>query len=490
MNHTADLNFAVILPEVILVLAAIGIIILDMFLTYDRKHRLAYFALAGVAASAACTFLCRGHGVSITFNGSFVTDFYSIFFKAIFYTAVTLTILMSIDYLPLAGISYGEYYALLLFSTVGLMIMVSSANMLVIYLGIELAAISFAALIGFMQTNPRSNEAAIKYFILSLFASGIFLYGVSLLYGVTGKLQIYGIAAEIARGGSHLNPAMNPALTVSLLLMILGFGFKIAYVPFNMWVPDVYEGAPTSIAAYLSLGPKAAGLAIMLRLFLVAMTPLKIEWSSTLYFISVLTMTAGNVFALTQNSVKRLLGYSGIAHVGYLLAGAATSAGNPQAGISGIVFYIFCYVFFSLGAFAVLIYLYDQNKLLENIEDFNGLSRTAPLAAFIMTVFLLSLAGIPPTAGFVGKFLIFSAIIGSRMYVLAVISVLNSAIAVYYYMRIVAAMYVKEPEGKLSGIDSISTEAALMVMVAFSILLGLFPNPLITLALRTARSLL
>ncbi len=470
-------NFVVLLgdikqisAEMVIILTIVVIMLMDILAPRGDKTLLAYISLGGtlLAALVCCTW--NGVEQSI-FSGALVVDRFAFFFKLMLFTITALTQLMSINYVKLRNINRGEFHALVLFATLGMLIMVSGADLLSIYLGLELNAIACCVLVAFLRQNVKSNEAALKYFVLSLFSSGILLYGISLVYGVTGEINIY----KIARYLSGQQNVSHPMLHLGLVLLVVGFGFKVAYVPFHMWVPDVYEGAPISVAAFLSLGPKAAGFAVLVRIVMVAVFTLKVEWSILFSLLAVVTMTLGNLTALCQENIRRLLAYSGIAHVGYMLMGLVAAANYPQLGITSVIFYLLCYVFFNIGPFGIIILLCNKHKICEFIGDFDGLSVRSPLSAFVMTIFLLSLAGIPPMVGFVAKFLIFMAAMKAELYWLVAIGIINSAIAMFYYLRIVVAMYVRAPKPGLKINASPSLTIALAIMVGFTLLMGIYP---------------
>ncbi|MBI5788522.1 MAG: NADH-quinone oxidoreductase subunit N [Candidatus Schekmanbacteria bacterium] len=464
------LDFIAILPEIILALTGIIVLMVEVFIPHNRGNVGAAIGLIGLAAATLACFPLNEN--LIVFSGTYVSDYYSFFFKVILFVIVALAITISINYLNLLDINQGEFYALLLFSTLGLVIMVAGLDLIVIYLGLEMTALSSCALVGFMVKDKKSNEAALKYFLLNIFASGILLYGISWLYGITGKLGLLEIA-DYLHNYADLD---NPGLQLALLLLIVGFGFKLTYVPFHMWVPDVYEGAPTSIAAFLSLGPKAGGMAVLLRLFMNALQPLTPIWTGIFALLSVITMTMGNIIALRQNNLKRMLGYSGIAHMGYMLMAASTLSKAPEMGTTAILLYLLTYIFMNLGPFAVIILLCREKRVGDQLDDFKGLARHSPMAAIAMTIFLLSLAGIPPTGGFIAKFMIFATVMKAQVYWLAVIGVINCAIAVFYYLRVVAAMYMEEPDSKMQLVFSTSLITALGVMACLALLTGLWPS--------------
>ncbi len=397
-----------------------------------------------------------------------------------FLIAAIFTVLMSQRYLEIEGASPGEYYFLILCSTLGMMVMASSIDLITAFIGLETMAVSFYILAGFIKPNQRSNEAAVKYFLLGAFSLGILLYGMSLLYGLSGTTNLRVMAAVFAGQERDLR------LVLAVVLIVAGMGFKIAAVPFHMWAPDVYEGAPTPVTAFLSVGSKAASFAMLLRIFLEGLPSMNADWRLLFAVLSAVTMTAGNIAALTQSNLKRMLAYSSIAHAGYLLMGVV--AYTPR-GVSAMLIYLLIYSFMQLGAFAIIVLMRRHDVVGDELKDLSGLYLRHPFAAFSMLIFMLSLGGIPPTAGFMGKFWLFSAAIESGYTWLAVIGVLNSAISLYYYVRVVVFMYLKK---EIAGSEPTSTPAltfTLAAAVAATLLLGVYPQWLFAMAEASARTL-
>ncbi|MDO9288135.1 MAG: NADH-quinone oxidoreductase subunit N, partial [Thermodesulfovibrionales bacterium] len=374
-----------VLPEIVMTVLALAILLADLVI--KRKETIAFLSIAGVAL---VTYVLVG-SMGTTFNGMFLADGYSMFFKLIFMLNVMLTVLISVKYIVIEKVNFGEYYALILFSTLGMMIMASAGDLIVLYLGLELMALSTYILAGFIRYDIKSNEAAMKYFLLGAFASAFLLYGTSMIYGLTGTTDLKAISAYIVANGL----SGNPVLMLSMIFFAVAFSFKIAAVPFHMWAPDAYEGAPTSITAFMSVGPKAAGFAVLGRVFLVAFGSVKLEWSAVLVPIAILTMGVGNIVALSQTNIKRMLAYSSIAHAGYILLGIIAGTSD---GMASVLNYMLIYAFMNIGAFAVVIMLRSEGFKGDNISDYEGLAKTHPLAAALMLVFMFSLTGIPPTA--------------------------------------------------------------------------------------------
>jgi NADH-quinone oxidoreductase subunit N len=378
-----------------------------------------------------------------------------------------LVILISPKYLEEEGIERGEYFVLLLFALAGMMIMASAINLVSIYLGLELMALSVYVLAGFMRHDSRSNEAALKYVILGAVSSAIFLYGVSLIYGLTGTTQLGELAAALNRGG-HL----DPMLVLTTVFLVTGLVFKVGAVPLHMWVPDVYEGAPTTITTFMSAGPKAAAFAIILRIFPDALTVAADIWVPVVTVIAVLTLALGSFVALVQTNIKRMLAYSSIAHAGFALLGLV--AGGHD-GIAGVMLYLLIYAFMNLGIFGAVVMMRKGDFSGENIEDYAGLAKSHPGLALLMLIFLFSLAGIPPTAGFFAKFYILAALVAQGFVALAVIAVLLSAVAAYFYLRIVMLMYMKEPARSFDLALTPSLRLALAVTGLGTVGIGLLP---------------
>jgi NADH-quinone oxidoreductase subunit N len=365
--------------------------------------------------------------------------------------------------------SFGEYYALLLFATSGMMFIASALDLIVLYLGLELMSLSTYVLVGVIRHDARSNEAAIKYFLLGGFSSAFLLFGASLIYGLTGTTDIKEIAGFITEQGL----GTNKILLLSVVLFIVAFGFKIAAVPFHMWAPDAYEGAPTSVTAFMSVGPKAAGFAAIGRVLMIGFGSVKIEWSTVLIPLAVLSMCVGNVVAISQTNIKRMLAYSSIAHAGYALLGVIAGTGE---GLSSMMNYLFIYTFMNIGAFTVVILLRSEGFKGEDLSDYEGLAKSHPLAAALMLIFMFSLTGIPPTAGFIAKFYVFAEAIRSGHVLLVVIAVIFSVISAYFYLRVVMYMYMKEPQKEVRLSTSVPAGLTLMVTALAVLLFGIFPS--------------
>jgi len=458
-----------VMPELAMTCLALALLLADLFI--KRKETLALMSVISVGVVA---YLLAGSS-GVTFNGMFISDGYSMFFKLIFILNVILTVLISVKYIEIEKVNFGEYYSLILFATLGMMLMASAGDLIVLYLGLELMALSTYILAGFKRYDMKSNEAAMKYFLLGAFASAFLLYGISMIYGLTGTTDLRAIADYIARNAL----SNNPVLMLSMILFAVAFSFKIAAVPFHMWAPDVYEGAPTSITAFMSVGPKAAGFAVLGRVFMTAFVSAKSEWAAIMIPIAILTMGVGNIVALSQTNIKRMLAYSSIAHAGYALLGII--AGTTD-GMASVMNYLMIYAFMNIGAFAVVIMLRSEGFKGDDIADYDGLAKTHPVAAALMLVFMFSLTGIPPTAGFMAKFYIFMSAVNAGYAWVVVIAVIFSAISAYFYLRIVINMYMKEPKEAVQLDSSPALWLALAVTVAAVLFIGVLPSKLMMFA--------
>jgi NADH-quinone oxidoreductase subunit N len=464
-------------PEILVTAAACLALIADIFMRPHQKHLIGWGAL-GVSVLVLVLMLGISAPGTTVFSGMFFADTYTTFFRALFLIATALTVLISLRYLDDEASQQGEYYALLLFATVGMMMMAGGADLITIYLGLELMSLSTYVLAGFIRRDVTSTEAAVKYFLMGAFTSGILLYGLALIYGLTGTTNLEGVAQGLTAISLE-----NPALILAVILLVAGFGFKVAAVPFHMWAPDAYEGAPTSVTAYMSAAVKAAAFAGLARVFVIALFPAAEHWQTLWWVTAVLTMILGNLVALAQTSLKRMLAYSSISHAGYVLIGVIAASKLKGIGLSSALFYVFVYTFTTMGTFSMIILLTHRGFRGDHITDFTGLGRSHPLQALIYVVFFLSLAGIPPTAGFVGKLVVFRAAIEAGYVVLAVVGVITSAIAAYYYFMVIKTMFIDE---RTTAPPEISTSRPLAVglgvMVVGTLLLGLFPNLLLKFA--------
>jgi NADH-quinone oxidoreductase subunit N len=471
MMTTVAINWTAmepILPELLLVGIAVMLIGCDLFLPRQRQL-LPWLTLVGCLAALA---MILGSRPTMAFGGMFLVDGYATVFKTICLGAVILTTLMSEHFCRVIGLRQGEYYSLMMLSLVGMLLMASAGDLMVLYLGLELMALPVYALVGLHKREARTSEAAIKYFLMGGFASALLLFGMSLLYGLTGTTDIAAIADLLAKG----TLSTNPALLAALGLVIAGFCFKVAVAPFHLWTPDVYEGAPTIVTAFMSVGPKAAGFAIFGRVLFMGFAGLQAHWGPALAVLALLTMAVGNITALSQTSLKRMLAYSSVAHAGYALLGLL--AGTTE-GMAATMTYLMVYLFMNLGAFAILMLLATPDNPCESLDDCKGLAARNPLAAALMLVFLFSLTGIPPTGGFIGKFYLLKSAFAAGYTLTVVGAVLFSAISAYFYLRVVRYMYMSDPQHESPVILVPGMKVALGLCLLGVLGLGLFPGTLV-----------
>jgi NADH-quinone oxidoreductase subunit N len=483
-------DFYYLLPELILTAGACLVLVLDVLLP-SRRRALAWVTIAVLAGAGVSLIAIDGVNTTVA-RGLVAIDGFAFFFKVLFLFAAVLTVAMSSRYLAVEGVRPGEYYFLILCATLGMMFMAGGIDLITLFIGLETMAVSFYVLAGYIRPNRRSNEAAVKYFVLGTFSMAILIYGMSLLYGLTGTTHLRDIATALVAGDGGL------LLPLAVLLLIAGMGFKIAAVPFHMWAPDVYEGAPTPVTAFLSVGSKAASFAMLLRIFVEGLPAFRVDgvgtawgvpfgWTALFYVLAVMTMTVGNIAALTQGNIKRMLAYSSIAHAGYVLIGIV--AGTTR-GVTAALVYLMIYAFMQLGAFAVVAIMRRANIAGDELKDLTALSSTHPGAAVAMLIFMLSLGGIPPTAGFMGKLWIFGAAIDAGYVWLAVIGVANSALSLYYYVRVVVFMWSPDPGGETTPLAiSPALAAVLIAAVAGTIALGIYPRLLFDFAEVSASTL-
>lgn len=464
-----DVNLIPLLPAAQVLLTGLVVLLRDLFIgDRESKGMLAVLSLVGLGLAAGEAVLLWGASES-AFNESLVLDNFAIFFTLIFLLIAGLTILSSIQYVRQTGIHEGEFYALVLFATVGMILMAGANDLIVFFLGLETMSLAVYVLAGIWRADSRSSEAAMKYFIMGAFATGFVLYGIALIYGAAGSTNLNRIAAYLAE-----QPREWPLYLVGGgFLLLAGFAFKVGAVPFHFWVPDVYEGAPTPVTGFMSTAVKAAAFAAWGRILMHKLSPLDGDWVFPLWVIAIGTMTLGNLLAITQTSVKRMLAYSSIAHAGYLLI--AVVVGEEWGGLS-LMYYILAYALMTVGAFAVLSFLAEGNNTRETYGDFAGLGFKRPFIALAMAIFMLSLAGFPPLAGFVGKFYLFRAAVNAGHLALAIIGVLNSLLSVIYYLRVIVAMYMEEggAEGKSFG-QAPYVYIAIAVALTGTIYLGILP---------------
>ncbi|TDI94684.1 MAG: NADH-quinone oxidoreductase subunit N [Caldithrix sp.] len=484
-NNINSLSY--FLPELILTGMIVVLIIADLLLKKENSAWTSLLALGGLVIAFVAVLNQYDLGSRSIFNDMLAVDPFALYFKLLFLTSAAFVVLLSIGSVELAGRPVGEYFTLMTALTLGLFLMASATNLITIFISIEFVSVTSFILATYLKTRRRSSEAGLKYTIYGAFSSGLMLYGISILYGLTGTLDIYEIGTKLAASSAN-----SLALLISIILMLAGFGYKLAAVPFHFWAPDVYEGAPTPITAFFSVGPKAAGFALLIRFFNVAFATeatngewaaiAGVNWSQLLAVVAAATMTLGNLVAIVQKNVKRLLAYSSIAHAGYALMGVVLLS---DQGVYATLFYLVVYYLMNIGAFLVVIVVQDLVGS-ESIDDYKGLIWRAPLPAIAMGVFLFSLTGLPPTAGFIGKFYLFAALIkgGPGFYWLAVVAIINSVISLYYYARILKAMYFDQQDEKEPASLAVSPYyvVLLIALVVPTIFLGVYWAPLADLA--------
>ena len=521
-----NLDFTLLLPEIILSVAGVLVMLIDAFARKRaQRWQTGAVALAGIVASAVATFALWDSARAATepagFGGMIVLDSMRLSFTLVFLVVAALTILVSMVWVEWEGLPAGEFHTLLLFATVGMMLMASGNDLVMLFLGLEILSIATYVMAGFRRTDVRSNESSLKYFILGSFSSAFLLFGIALIYGATAKVipaapSIGGVSAaqQIMAGTTNISEIAErlddslypPLLFAGAALMLIGFGFKIASAPFHVWTPDVYEGAPTPVTAFMAAGPKAAGFAAFMRVFLFAFpfvaaagasrgasAQLHDAWLGAMWLLAVMTMTVGNVVALVQTNVKRLLAYSSIAHAGYALvgfvaAGAAPNEERMHSAVAAVAFYLLVYAVMNLGAFAVVTVVARSGDRRTDVEDYRGIGFQSPALSLTLSLFLLSLLGVPLTAGFMGKVVVFSEALGEGYKWLVVIGVLNTAISVYYYLRLIVVMFFRErtTEWRAPRIPA-SVAVVLALTVAGVLFLGLFPGRVIS-AFRAAQT--
>lgn len=460
-------------PE--LVLTAGGLLLLSLSVLVDkaREEFLGFLCVVLVAITGAALALVASHPArdqGAILGGMFVVDNFAVFFKVLVLISLLLAILGSIRFVGASPYPGGEYYALLLFAGVGMLFMVSGHNLVSIYVALELMALASYILAGYFKGETKSTEAALKYFVLGAFSSGVLLYGLSLVYGLTGKMGLPELGKVLT------GPARSNLLLIGILLILAGLLFKIAAVPFHVWTPDVYEGSPTPVTAFFAVGPKVAAYAILARIFYVAFPAFYADWGLIVAVVAAATMILGNLAALLQTNVKRMFAYSSIAHAGYALLGVLGF--QTDFGLWGILIYLLAYTFMNFGAFALIIFLETRGYAAESVSDFNGLARRNMGAAVVMLIFLLSLAGIPPTAGFIGKYYLFTAAMKAGYAWLAVLAVLASAVSLFYYFRIAAAMFFAETDGAPLR-SSYALTAAVAICAVGTLVVGIAPQPFV-----------
>lgn len=511
-------DLRLIAPEIILTVCACAALVMEIVLPYKKSKWTAYFALVGIGmAFVSLLVLFWGLGGVLSpnlqtpalpdafgFYKMVRMDGFAFLFKTIFLLAAALSIAISTRYLDIEGEQHGEYYALVLFATTGMMFLACGYDLIVLYISLELMALTFYVLVAFTKRKKRSNEAAMKYFLLGAFSSGILLYGMSLLYGIAGSTNLSDIstklgmavsAASTEAGAVASTLPLRPLMLLGMIALAAGLFFKISAVPFHMWAPDAYEGAPTSVTAFLSTGSKAASFALFARLFIEALGPMRADWAPLLGLVAAVTIMVGNWAAVTQENSKRLLAYSSVSNAGYLLLGII--AGN-EYGYIGLVIYLLVYTLMNLGAFGIIISLRRRGIIGDHVDDLTGLAQKAPGMAFMMAVFMLSLGGLPITGGFIGKYFLFGGLLqrgateGKSWYIwLAIWAIVNTVVSFYYYVRFIRVMYLGD---RLADERPLSLSPALMTALVISVVgvifIGVFPQKFVNLAQALTKTLL
>ena len=479
-------DWILLIPELFVLGTAILVLAGDVFLPRRQQPFLAWLALIGLAGSLASNLLIDWNAGKNTFSGMFRADYFSLFINIIVLSAGIMSIMIATSYVTgndePGNMPLPEYLVLLLFSILGTMLVGASGDLLMIFIGIEMSSLAVYVLTGFARNRVTSIEGALKYFLLGAFATAILIYGMAWIYGATGTTNLSDIAARLQpmiAGQSKL----EPSLLLALLLLAIGLGFKIAAVPFHMWTPDAYQGAPTPVSGYMSVVPKVAGFAAMARILVQALGPMSDTWLTLIAILAVITMVYGNVVAVAQRDVKRMLGYSSIGHTGYMLVALAAYGGLKPGdqSVSALLFYLFAYAFMNIGAFGVVTWLQHRGHGVD-LDDFNGLGSRSPLAALAMTVFMLSLMGMPPLVGFYAKYYVILAAIQSNMTWLAVVVVLMSAVSAFFYLRVVAVMYFNEPIRQWQARSTPLLGVGLALMAFATVGFGLFSNSVLDLA--------
>jgi NADH-quinone oxidoreductase subunit N len=466
--NLATIKIEAILPALVLSVFGIAVMVVEPFVSTSKKSALAWLALAGtVVAMFALVPMAANRGQ--WYSNLWIVDDYDIFLNFVFLLIAAITILTSADYLSRENMNHPEFYALLLFATAGMLMMAASNELVMVFLGLEILSIATYVMAGFRRTDLKSNESALKYFLLGSFSSAFFLYGVALIFGATGSTNLIGIAESLRSSQVQLS-----LVELSAALMLIALCFKVAVAPFHIWTPDVYEGAPTPVTGFMSVGPKAAGFAVLFRVFLTAFPSIQDRWASAIWLVAALTMIIGNVVAVVQPNIKRMLAYSSIAHAGYV---AVAFAAVSDRGVSAALFYLLAYSLMNLGAFAIVTMLGRREDKLVNLTDYAGLGTKRPGLAAVLSLFLLSLAGVPGTAGFAGKFFIFRAALESRLVWLAVIGAVTTVISFYYYLYVIVQMYMREPTDEFSDVTvPRSVKLALFVSAVGTLYLGILPT--------------
>lgn len=469
------------LPETILIAVGALLMIVEPLAGQRWSKIYGHISIAGLAAALLAAVWAYGTP-GPAFSGMLMADGFAAFFRVLVIGVGILVVLASYRFLDREGAETGEYHALILFSVVGQCVMVAANELIMIFIGLEISSIASYVLAGFLRDDKRANEASLKYFLLGSFATAFFLYGIAWIYGLTGSTNLAAIRGALSSRDLAPSPVL---LGFSAALMFVGLGFKVSGAPFQIWAPDVYQGAPTPVSAFMSAGPKAAAFAVFMRIFMGAFEPMGSGWEPLVWLSALLSMTIGNFAALTQSNIKRLLAYSSIAHAGYVLVALAA---RSETGTAAAMFYLAAYALMNIGAFSVVTHLSGKGERFLSVDDFAGLAARQPFTAALLTIFLLSLIGVPLTGGFFGKLYIFKAALQSNLVWLTVLGLLNSAVAAYYYLRILVVMYMHEPSEAVTLAEPLGAgmKAALVLPALGTFFLGVAPSALLNFAVRSA----
>lgn len=465
-------NIHVALPEMIVLITACLALLADLFFRHHLKSIAFFISCSGLVLAACVSFLYIGSFKVILLNGLFISDDVAHLMKFFIYITVLLSFIYSRSYVDERQMPAGDYYVLGLFSTLGMMILVSAHSLLSVYLGLELMSLPLYAMTAIRRTDSDASEAAMKYFVMGAIASGMLLYGISLVYGATGKLDLLDVANAVAANWEQ----QNTLLTFAVVFILAGVGFKLAAVPFHMWAPDVYQGAPSSVTLFISTAPKIAALGMAFRLFTIGLVDITVQWQQIILVMSLLSTGLGNLFAVVQTSIKRLFAYSAIAHVGYALFGILAAS---AAGYSAALYYILVYSLMSAAAFGLVVLMSSQGMEIDNVNDLKGLNKRNPWLAFLMLIVMFSMAGVPPTVGFFTKLLVLKALVDVQMTWVAVIGLLFTVIGAYYYLRIVKIMYFDQPVLDEPIVISKGNTLVYSLNCLSLLYLGIFPGALI-----------
>ena len=469
------------LPETILIAVGALLMVVEPLAGQRWSKLYGHISIAGLAAALLAAISASGTP-GPAFSGMLMADGFAAFFRVLVISVGILVVLASYRFLDREGAETGEYHALILFSVVGQCVMVTANELIMIFIGLEISSIASYVLAGYLRDDKRANEASLKYFLLGSFATAFFLYGIAWIYGLTGSTNLAAIRGALVSRDLAPSPVL---VGFSAALMFVGLGFKVSGAPFQIWAPDVYQGAPTPISAFMSAGPKAAAFAVFLRIFMGAFEPIGSGWEPLVWLSALISMTIGNFAALTQSNVKRLLAYSSIAHAGYVLVALAA---RSETGTAAAMFYLAAYALMNIGAFAVVTHLSGKGERFLSVDDFSGLAARQPFTAALLTIFLLSMIGVPLTGGFFGKFYIFKAALQSHLVWLTVLGLLNSAVAAYYYLRILVVMYMHEPSEAATLAEPLGAgmKAALVLPALGTFFLGVAPSAVLNFAVKSA----